>query len=502
MRILVTGANGYIGQRLIRELLLEANIVYAMVRHESRLQTEKFNKRHPEAKLYVINADLLEPETLKNIPDEIDVAFYLVHSMSGKTSKDFEELEKFCAQNFVDRMNQTKLKQIIYLGGIANSNPLSKHLRSRVNVENILRTAKFPATVLRAAIIIGSGSASFEIIRDLTEKLPIMLAPKWITTKCQPIGIKNVIEYLKGVMLQEKAYGGIFDIGGPDILSYRSMLYGYAKARGLKRWIFSTYFLPPRFSARWVSLITTADFSLAKNLVTSLKNEVIVKKTGIEKIVPIKCYSYEESLQRSLIKVSEEDVFSSWKDAFIYMASKNFVDIEIPEYGCFFDRQEFEFDRDIEEVKNNIWNIGGDRGWYYWDWAWKIRGLLDILFGGVGLRRGRRSGSQLYQGDALDFWRVLKADKVKCHLALYAEMRLPGEAFLEFIVDKGLNGKNRLRQIATFRPAGLWGRLYWFLMMPAHIFIFRGMAKNIINFGQQETHLTKPIENYNHQANQ
>lgn len=482
MKILVTGANGYIGQRLIRDLLMEEHEIYAMVRHESRLKSEKFNKKHPAAKLHIIKADLLEAQSLESIPKDIDVAFYLVHSMSGKTTKDFQVLEEQCATNFVNYLNQTSLKQVIYLGGIANSEKLSKHLNSRVGVEKILQTANFPTTVLRAAIIIGSGSASFEIIRDLTEKLPIMLAPTWIKTMCQPIAIKNVIEYLEGVMLKEEAFNKTFDIGGPDILSYRNMLYNYAKVRGLKRLIFSTPILQPRFSARWVSLITTADFSLARNLVTSLGTEVIVKKIGIEKIVPIKCYSYEEAINRALVRVSEEDVFSSWKDAFIYMDTKTFVDIEIPEHGCLFDRQEFIFDRDIDEVKENVWNIGGQRGWYYWDWAWEIRGFLDILFGGVGLRRGRRGGIELYQGDALDFWRVLKADRHHGHLALYAEMRLPGEAFLEFIVDKNEAGQNRLRQIATFRPQGLWGRLYWFLMMPAHVFIFKGMANNIINY--------------------
>lgn len=482
MKILVTGANGYIGQRLIRDLLLEANTVYAMVRHESRLQLEKFNKRHPDAKLHIIKADLLDAESLNTIPKDLDVAFYLVHSMSGQTSKDFEELEQQCAQNFVSRLNTSSVKQVIYLGGIANSDQLSKHLRSRVGVEEILQTGNYATTILRAAIIIGSGSASFEIIRDLTEKLPIMLAPKWITTRCQPIAIKNVLQYLEGVMLKEEAYNRIFDIGGPDILSYRDMLYGYAKVRGLNRLIFSSVFISPKFSSRWLSIITTADFSLARNLVTSLKNEVIVEKTGIEQIVPITCYSYQESIQKTLFKISQEGVFSSWKDAFIYMDSKNFVDIGIPEYGCLFDRQEYIFERDLEEVKDNVWSIGGERGWYYWNWAWEIRGFLDILFRGVGLRRGRRGGMELYQGDALDFWRVLKADRTHGHLSLYAEMKLPGEAFLEFIVDKNSEGKNRLRQIATFRPQGLWGRLYWFLMMPAHIFIFKGMARNIINY--------------------
>ncbi len=486
VKILVTGANGYIGQRLIRDLLMDDNEVFAMVRHESRLQLEKFNKKHPQAKLNIVKADLLDKKSLEKLPSDLDIAFYLVHSMSGKTSQDFEDMEKICAQNFVDRFNKTKLKQVIYLGGIANSDRLSKHLRSRLNVEHVLQEAKFPATVLRAAIIIGSGSASFEIIRDLVEKLPIMGAPKWIYTKCQPIAVKNVLEYLEGVMLKEESYNKTFDIGGPTILTYKDMLLGYAKVRGLKRWIFSLPFVSPEFSSHWLSIITSADFSLAKNLVTSLKNEVIVQKTGINKIVPVNCYSYKESIQRALVRISEEDVFSSWKDAFIYMDTKNFVNIEVPEYGCLFDKQEFTFDRDLEEVKDNVWSIGGKRGWYYWDWAWEIRGFLDILFKGVGLRRGRRGGMELYQGDALDFWRVLKANRKEGHLALYAEMQLPGEAFLEFIVDKSPEGKNRLRQIATFRPHGLWGRLYWLLMMPAHIFIFKGMAKNIIAYVEKK----------------
>ena len=486
MRVLVTGANGYIGQRLIRDLLHDANEVYAMVRHESRLREDKFLRMHPEAQLHIVKADLLDQNSLNALPDDIDVAYYLVHSMSGQTKCDFEEMEKLCAQNFVDRYNGTSLKQVVYLGGIANSEKLSKHLRSRVNVEEILLKADFSATVLRAAIIIGSGGASFEIIRDLTEKLPIMLAPKWLSTRCQPIAMKNVIEYLIGVSLKPEAYNKIFDIGGPDILTYTEMLLGYAKVRGLKRYIYPVHFLSPEFSSHWLSLITSADFALAKNLVTSMKNEVIVEKTGIEKIVDIRCYSYEESIQKALYRISTEDVFSSWKDAFIYMDTKNFTDIEVPEYGCFFDRQEFFFEHDIAEVIDNVFNIGGERGWYYWNWAWEIRGFLDILFGGVGLRRGRRSGTELYQGDALDFWRVLRADRKNGRLALYAEMKLPGEAFLEFTVEETFDGRKRFYQKATFRPQGLWGRLYWYLMMPAHIFIFKGMALNIINYQQKQ----------------
>jgi uncharacterized protein YbjT (DUF2867 family) len=502
MKILVTGANGYIGQRLIRELLMDEHEIYALVRQDTRFQYEKFSKKHPQANLHIINADLLDPNSLAVIPQDLDLAFYLVHSMSGKTTQDFEDMEKSCALNFVNSIKNSSIKQVIYLGGIANSKKLSKHLRSRVQVEEILKNQNFALTVLRAAIIIGSGSASFEIIRDLTEKLPVMLAPKWLKTKCQPIAIRNVIQYLQGVMLKEESFNQTFDIGGPEALTYTEILYSYARVRNLKRLIIPVPLFSPRLSSHWLSFITSADYSLARNLVTSLKNQVTVEKTGIEKIVPIKCFTLDEAIQKALYKVSEDDVFSSWKDAFIYTDSKNFMDIEIPEYGCLFDRQEIAFTRDKEDVIENIWNIGGTRGWYYWDWAWEIRGMLDIAFGGVGLRRGRRNTNELFQGDALDFWRVLKADRKNGYLALYAEMKLPGEAFLEFKIEENKDGQTTLKQIATFRPQGLWGRLYWYLMMPAHIFIFSGMAQNIINFVPHKKHSTTPTESYSHPTSQ
>ncbi|MCE2929222.1 MAG: SDR family oxidoreductase [Candidatus Caenarcaniphilales bacterium] len=478
MKVLVLGANGYIGQRLILALIESNHEVIALVRDSSRFDISRFN-----AKVDVIEADLLNANSLSEIPHDVDIAFYLVHSMSTPTRKGFPDLEASCAENFVAISKQLKITQLIYLSGIVNSEKLSKHLMSRKNVEGILQKGNYHLTVLRAAIIIGSGSASFEIIRDLVEKLPVMITPKWLETKCQPIAIKNVIEYLTGVILQEKAYNGIFDIGGADILTYREMLLGYAKVRNLKRYIFTTPMINPNISSLWLSIITSTNYALARGLVTSLKNEVIVKRKGIEEIVKIQVYGYEESLKRTLYKISCNEVISSWTDAFIYLEKDKFCRIEVPKYGCQFDKRQVTFDASsIDTVKNNIWSIGGDRGWYYMNWAWKIRGFLDTVFGGVGLRRGRREGLHLRAGDALDFWRVIEADEEKLHLLLYAEMKLPGEAWLEFKINRNDNQVCTLIQTATFRPHGLWGRLYWYMLLPVHFFLFGGMANKIVSY--------------------
>jgi hypothetical protein len=355
-------------------------------------------------------------------------------------------------------------------------------------VEDILMQGKIPVTVLRAAIIIGSGGASFEIIRDLVEKLPLMIAPRWVNTRCQPIALRNVLQYLEGVILKEETYNKVFDIGGKEVLTYKQMLLQFAEIRKLKRYIITVPVLSPNLSSLWLYFVTNTSFSLARSLVDSMINEVIVEQRGIENIVPIELLSYKQAVQRAFDKIAQNEVISSWKDSL--NSSKIIVNlsehIQVPKYGCMQDVRKIYFDKPEEVVLNNIWSIGGTRGWYYWGFLWQIRGILDKLVGGVGLRRGRRSPDTLVAGDALDFWRVLVADKQEKRLLLYAEMKLPGEAWLEFRVCKDAEGKTFLQQTATFRPQGLLGRLYWYAVLPLHAFIFPGMARRIIAYDQQK----------------
>ena len=474
LTILLTGSTGYIGRRLLPILLEQGHHVFCLVRDKRRFDLEDFTTEH-QKQITVLEADLLQPATLHHLPLSIDLAFYLVHSMSA--TEDFHDLERKSAENFIAYINRTTAQQLIYLSGIVNDASLSKHLSSRKNVEEILGQSQAALTVLRAAIIIGSGSASFEIIRDLVEKLPVMIAPKWLKSRCQPIGIRNVVEYLIGVMMKEETYNQSFDIGGPDVLSYHDMLMGYAKVRGLKRLIIPVPVLTPQLSSHWLYFVTSTSFSLAKSLVSSLKNEVICQDNRIQSIVPIKLLTYEETLRLTLDRIQQRYVISSWKDAIHHNTiDHNFLNyIEVPTYGCFHDKRTIAFTRPKHEVIENIWCIGGDRGWYYGNWMWRFRGLIDKLFGGVGLRRGRRSANDLKVGDALDFWRVLLADKKSGRLLLYAEMKLPGDAWLEFKIQD-----NVLHQTATFRPLGLWGRIYWYSVLPFHGLIFPGMIRNIV----------------------
>jgi uncharacterized protein YbjT (DUF2867 family) len=477
LNILLTGANGYIGRRLLQVLIQEGHRVFCLVRDPRRFNIPRDLKQRIE----IIKGDLLIRQTLDSIPNNIDAAYYLVHSMAS--SGTFNEDEEKSAWNFIDAVKNTNIKQIVYLGGISNDENLSKHLTSRLNVENILNNGNIPVTVLRAAIIIGSGSASFEILRDLVEKLPLMVTPKWVNVKCQPIAIRDVLKYLAGVLFKTETYNKTFDIGGKDVLTYREMMLTYAKVRKLKRLLLRIPVLTPKLSSYWLYFVTSTSYTLAKTLVQSLKNEVVCKDNDIKKILSFETLCYEDALKLALAKIENDEITSSWVDAVVSgNINYNFLDnAKVPEYGCLFDKQKLEFHRPPEEVKDNLWRIGGNRGWYYMDWAWKIRGFLDKLAGGVGLRRGRRNPSELLPGDALDFWRVLAADKESGRLMLYAEMKMPGEAWLEFeIINK--ENKNYFKQTATFRPKGLLGRMYWYALLPFHYFIFRNMAKGIINF--------------------
>jgi len=409
MKILLTGATGYIGKRLLPVLIEQGHEVICCVRDKNRFPTDGIYK-HP-------NVSLLEVDFLKDIQSssssiikDIDAAYYLIHSMSSNV-KNFGLLEEISANNFIKLIKQTSVKQIIYLDGITNEEKLSKHLSSRKRVEEILSASGIPLTSIKAGIIVGSGSASFEIIRDLVEKLPVMT---------------------------------------------------------------------PRLSSYWLYFVTSTSYMLAINLVNSMKVEVVAKNNELEKLLGIKPVSYKEAVQHAFLQIEQNNVVSGLKDFLVssYVDNSLLEHINVPTNGCYFDKREKEIITNVEQVLNNLWSIGGERGWYYADWLWHICGFLDKLVGGVGLRRGRTNTNEIHTGDTLDFWRVLAADKQNKRLLLYAEMKLPGEAWLEFkIAEK--NGKNFLQQTAIFRPKGLLCRLYWFSILPFHYFMFEGMAENV-----------------------
>ena len=471
MKILLTGANGYVGRRLLPELLAQGHEVVCCVRDRKRLGLEERILRL----IKIWEVDFLIHPDYQHCPVKIDVAYYLIHSMSGSIH-DFDDLEAKAAQNFNAYMNQMKVNQVIYLSGIVNDPNLSKHMKSRNNVENILYGGGYKLTVLRAGIIVGSGSSSFEIIRDLCEKLPLMITPKWVLTKTQPIAIRDVIKYLVGVINRPECYDKSFDIGGPNIISYKQMMQLYAKTRGFKIWMISVPVMTPKLSSYWLYFVTSTSFKLAINLVDSMKVEVICKDKALQDILNITPISYVDAIKLAFKKIEQNLVVSSWKDS---LASSSFKPnlanyIQIPTYGCLKDSKTIRVEN-VDRVIENVWSIGGNKGWYYGNWMWQMRGFLDRLFGGVGLRRGRTSPIDLDNGDSLDFWRVILSDKENKRLLLFAEMKLPGEAWLEFKIDQD----NILHQIATFRPKGILGRLYWYSMLPFHYFIFNGMIKNI-----------------------
>jgi len=480
MKILLTGANGYIGKRLLPVLIEQGHFVYACVREKNILNFNPEIKKNVE----VIEVDFLIEESLENLPKDIDIAYYLMHALTAAKGS-FSEKEIFLANNFKTYIDQTNAQQIIYLGGISNDENLSEHLKSRQHTEDLLAESKIPLTTLRAAIIIGSGGASFEIIRDLVEKLPVMIAPKWLDTKCQPIGIRDVVKYLTGCMGNKKTYAQTFDIGGPEILSYKEMLLQFAEARGMKRYIQTVPVMTPKLSSYWLYFVTATSYQIASNLVESMKNEVIVKIGDIEKIIPMDLLSYKENVRLAFQRIKQNHVLSSWVDSDfkeVYQHSLNSY-IEVPDQGVFKDLQLVKFPlKKQDDVVKNIWAIGGQRGWYYGNWLWRIRGYMDKMVGGVGLRRGRRSPTELNPGDSLDFWRVLLAEKKQKRLLLFAEMKLPGEAWLEFKIEKIEEQKAQLVQTATFRPKGLKGRIYWYSVLPFHGFIFKNMAKNIVQY--------------------
>lgn len=473
MRILVTGATGYIGGRLVPHLLAAGHQVRCLARDPARLAF------HPwRADVEVARGDMLDPASPIPALEGCDAAYYLVHSMGG--AGDFDVRDRLAAESFRDAAASTGLGRIVYLGGLGvPGEALSKHLRSRQEVGSILASGPTPVTELRAAVIIGSGSVSFEMLRYLTEVLPVMTTPTWVQTRCQPIAIRDVLEVLVRVLDDPERVDGVHEIGGPDILTYAEMMQVYAEEAGLRRrLIVKVPVLSPGLSSRWVGLVTPLPVGVARSLIDSLRNEVIVRDDTLLRALGVRLLTYREAVRLALQRTSSGTVETRWSDAAHNPASVQPFDPDWAGGTVLVDRREVTGAGSPADVYRALSRIGGDTGWYTMDWAWALRGLLDKLVGGVGLRRGRRHPIELRPGEALDFWRV--AELVPDHrMLLKAEMKVPGEAWLEWIVEPAGKG-SRLVQTARFVPRGLWGRLYWLALTPFHTLIFGRMARRIM----------------------
>ena len=477
-QILVTGASGYVGGRLVRNLVEENFDVRVLVRDKNKMKDQPWGNR-----VEIIEGNANNPEDLTRALKNVHTAFYLLHSIN--LGKDFDEIESEMARNFAKAAEDQDVKQIVYLGGIANDENRSQHLASRMNTGFQLTSGKVPVLELRAGIIIGSGSASFEMLRHLTHRLPVMTTPKWVSNRTQPISIRDVLYYLKQAAQLEVPVDRICDIGGPEVLSYADMMQKFAKLSGLrKRWIIQVPVLTPKLSSLWIGFVTPVPTSLARPLVESLISEVVADpKKSIDSVIPKPAeglLNVESAITLALSRIADHNVATRWSDATFPTApwQKAQNDPDWAGEMLLRDSREIFTTKSVESVWEKIEAIGGDNGWYGSDWLWYLRGLLDRLFGGVGLRRGRRDSETLRVGESLDFWRVEALEK-NHRLKLYAEMILPGKAWLEFTVDS-VDGKTRVVQEAIFAPRGLGGQLYWYSVLPLHVFLFPTMLRNIV----------------------
>ena len=478
--MLLTGATGYIGGRLVTALLEQGFTVRCMARDPSRLD------QHPwRDDVEVVRGDVLDPASLVEALSGCESAVYLVHSMDG-ASEGFAERDRRGATNFSGAAAAAGVRRIVYLGGLGDGDDLSEHLASRQEVGRLLAQGPTPVTEVRAAVIIGSGSVSFEMMRYLTEVLPVMVTPRWVRTRCQPIAIRNVLEVLAAAVADQGPDDHVWEIGGPDQLTYEQMMQRYAVQAGLRRrWIIPVPLLSPQLSRHWIGLVTPIPPGVAKPLVNSLRNEVVVNDNAVAEGLVERLIPFDEAVRRALDRSSDGNVVTRWSDAAASPAMAQPSDPEWAGGTLQFDERTVETAAAPDDLYWAFARIGGDTGYYAFDWAWKLRGLIDRLVGGVGLRRGRRHPTDLRPGEALDFWRVALVERGQ-RLQLAAEMKLPGEAWLEFEAIPTPDG-SRLRQTAYFRPRGLLGRLYWLALIPAHALIFERMAQRIAAAGGDRT---------------
>ena len=479
--ITVTGSTGYVGGRLVPILLQNGYRVRCVTRSVGSLQDREWT-----GDVEIVEADLEERNEVYDALRGSDRAFYLVHSMSA--TRNFEESEEKIAQNFVNVSDEMKLKQLVYLGGLGQDNEdKSAHLKSRQAVGRVLASGSTPVTELRAAVIIGSGSASFEMLRSLVEVLPFMVVPKWVTrTKCQPISIGNVLENLLYVLGREEAYNHVFEIGGPEVVTYREMMDMYAEVAGLKkRIILPVPVLTPRLSSHWVNLVSPLPFTLARSLIDSLTTDVVVQGRRNELLPERSSDKLEDAIGKAVTRVKEMEIPTRWSDTSIFQdpARPEPSDPAWAGGRVLTDRRDVKTGMDANSVMQTVKSVGGDTGWFAFDWLWAIRGFIDELLGGVGVRRGRRHPIDLRVGDTVDFFKVTLISPTR--LRLLAEMKVPGHAWLEWSVKETGTG-TVVEQQALFVPRGLLGRAYWYLLLPAHILIWRKMLQNLVKLAERE----------------
>lgn len=494
--ILVAGASGYIGGRLVPRLLSSGHRVRALARSPDKLKSRPWADHQ---NLSIVKGDVLDRSSLKEAMGGCRAVYYLIHSMNPAVS-DFAKTDQIAAENMAEAAAQAGVQQIIYLGGLGDEqSELSHHLRSRCDVGKILQSGTVPVTILRAAMIIGSGSASFEILRYLVDRLPLMLTPKWVDTPCQPIGVRNVLYYLSGCLDKPETFGQTFDIGQEKVTTYRELMKIYAEEAGLpNRRIRTIPFLTPGFSSYWIHLVTPIPAALARPLAEGLRNPVICRENRMTQLLPQELFDARKAIRLALERVRQQQVETSWSDSGLMRPAEWSIPGDPAWAGGshFEDVRRAVLDATPEDIWPSIQAIGGEVGYYYGNWLWRIRGVVDRLLGGVGLIRGRRSSQELYTGDAIDFWRVLNI-KAPQQLSLIAEMKLPGKAILSFQLSQLEPHKTELIQTARFLPKGLWGLIYWYGISPAHHFVFNGMINGIARAAKR-TILSGPAPVHHH----
>ena len=475
--VAVMGATGYVGGRLVPRLLERGYFVIAISRSMQKLASRSW-ARHPSVQLRA--ADALEPASLTSALSGAEVLYYLVHSMEPKVQ--FEEADRQAATAVAVAAENCGVRRILYLGGLGLENPgLSKHLKSRAEVARLLANGKASVTTLRAAMIIGSGSASFEMLRYLVDRLPVMVTPRWVSTPSQPIAIRNVLDYLMGCLDHPETENQTYDIGGSEVLTYRDLMEIYAREAGLrKRWILPVPVFTPKLSSYWIHLVTPVHASLARPLAEGLKSPVVCQETRLQDLLQVPLLDCTQAIRLALRRQLDHDIETHWTDAGRLPPEESVYPGDPHWSGgtVYQDRRRITVAGSQQDLWRTILKIGGETGWYYGNFLWHIRGLMDKLMGGVGSVRGRRDPNSVHVGDALDFWRVL-AVKPPERLRLVAEMKVPGQAILEFQVRDLGNGQTEVEQTAWFVPAGLAGIVYWWLISPLHNLVFSGMLKGI-----------------------